>query len=90
MFAPDLIENFGDVPVGMVAPLDPQEGDLWFDSTPVVNALKIYVSNAWSLVGSGGVSAALPAASAQGQILVSGSAPAFDWTVQQGIDQGRF
>lgn len=43
-----LLENFANT----TAPLNPVEGQLWYDNTPSVNALKIYNGTIWNPAGS--------------------------------------
>lgn len=42
-----LMENFADT----TAPLNPVEGQLWYDNTPGINALKIYNGTIWNPAG---------------------------------------
>ena len=45
----------------------------------------------WTAAGSGGGgSHALPAAQEEGQVLVSGPSPGFDWAAENLIDAGRY
>jgi hypothetical protein len=71
--------------VSATAPTNLKRGLAWYDTGS--NSLKIWDGAAWQTAGGGG--AALPAATAQGKLLVSGNSPTFTW--QPGdVDAGRY
>jgi hypothetical protein len=72
--------------VSATAPTNLKRGIAWYDTG--TNSLKIWDGAAWQTAGGGG-GAALPAANAQGQFLISGTAPGFNWSPGL-IDSGRY
>ena len=77
--------------VGDTAPLTPELGDMWNDTTDPLNViLKMFDGANWvpvNLGGGGGGGAALPPATRQGQVLVA--SPSLAWQPDD-IDCGRF
>lgn len=48
------------------------------------------VETSWTSIASAGISLALPQASAEGQVLMAGPAPGFNWGVGSSFDRGNF
>lgn len=67
-------------------PANPQVGNIWVNtSNPAAPTLNIYDSvNGWVRLRG------LPPGTSQGQLLVTGASPAFDWQVENGIIEGTF
>lgn len=86
----DCTNRSSTIKVGPAAPANPLQGDLWVNTSVSPNTLNLFNGTAWIATSTGGGGGAgLPQATREGQVLVAGSSPLFNWAAGD-IDCGRF